>query len=103
MQRKVAPVTGASKGRGRAITDEFAQDGAWVSIGARGERALADAAAALKRYGFRVIATSAAVNRVEDTQQVIDATIKAFGRLDILITNAGDIAVGRMVAAAVEQ
>lgn len=103
LQGKVVLVTGASKGIGKAIAEEFAKEGAWVSICARGARDLAGAAEGLRRYGVKVIATAADVNRAEDTRHVIEATVTAFGRIDVLVNNAGDIAVGRMVATAVEQ
>ena len=94
---KVALVTGASKGLGKAIAAEFAQEGAHVSICARGQEQLDQTAAALRKYGTTVVATPADVTHVLDVQQVVDSTLKELGRLDILVNNAGDIWMGRSV------
>ena len=98
LRGKVALVTGASKGIGRAIAEELASEGADVSICARGEADLADARDALRRHGVTVIATVADVARAGDAERVVDATLAAKGRIDVLVNNASDIAVGRTVA-----
>lgn len=98
LKGKVALVTGASKGIGRAIAEEFAKEQAHVSICARGEQDLATAAERLRGYDVTVIATAADVTRAGDAERVIDATVKVTGRIDILVNNAADIAVGRTVA-----
>ena len=85
-------VTGANKGIGKAIAEEFTKEGALVSICARGQQNLARAAEALCRYGAPVVATSADVTRAEEVQHVIDATLKSCGRIDIWLCyprNAG--------------
>src|SRR5262249_54833094 len=98
LKGKVAIVTGASRGIGRAIAEELANEGAHVSITARGETGLEAAAAELRRHGGTVVATVADVARAEDTGRVVEATLRAAGRIDILVNNAADIAVGRGVA-----
>jgi NAD(P)-dependent dehydrogenase (short-subunit alcohol dehydrogenase family) len=97
LKGKVALITGASKGLGRAIAEEFAQEGAYVSICARGKEDLEKAAEGLRKHGVSVTATQADVTRAEDVQRVIDATIKQLGRIDILVNNAGDIWWGHSV------
>jgi NAD(P)-dependent dehydrogenase (short-subunit alcohol dehydrogenase family) len=94
---KVAMITGASKGLGRAIAEEFAQEGSHVSICARGKEDLEKAAAGLRRHGVTVLATQADVTNSDDVQRVIDDTIKQLGRIDVLVNNAGDAWVGHMV------
>src|SRR5512134_3520863 len=84
---KVALVTGASKGIGKAIAEEFAREGAHVSICARGQQDLVVTAEELRRYGVTVVDTPADVTKADDIQQVINATIKQCGRIDILVNN----------------
>jgi 3-oxoacyl-[acyl-carrier protein] reductase len=98
LEGKVALVTGGSKGIGRATAEAFAEEGAHVSICARGAQSLAAAAEGLRRFGVTVVATTADVNRAEDVERVVEATLEVTGRIDVLVNNAGDIAVGRTVA-----
>jgi len=86
---KCALVTGASKGLGKAIAEELAREGANVSICARGAVELEQTAQALRAYGVKVAAIQADVAKTEEVQRVIDETIAALGRIDILINNAG--------------
>jgi NAD(P)-dependent dehydrogenase (short-subunit alcohol dehydrogenase family) len=86
---KVALVTGASKGIGKAIAEEFAKEGAHVAICARGKDDLEETALALRQHGVTVIPISADVTKAEDVQRVIGETIKALGRVDVLVNNAG--------------
>ena len=90
LKGKVALVTGASKGLGHAIADEFAKEGAHLSICARGKEDLDKAAEGLRQHGVKVVATQADVASAGDVQCVIDGTIKQLGRIDVLINNAGD-------------
>jgi NAD(P)-dependent dehydrogenase (short-subunit alcohol dehydrogenase family) len=86
---KVALVTGASKGIGKAIAVELAKEGAHVSICARGKEELEQTAQALRMFDVSVIAIPADVTNAEEVQHVINATIQALRRIDILINNAG--------------
>ena len=83
-------VTGASKGLGKAIGEEFAKEGAHVSICARGKEELEKTAAELRSHGVRIVASAADVTHPDDVQRVIDETIKQLGRIDVLVNNAGD-------------
>jgi 3-oxoacyl-[acyl-carrier protein] reductase len=103
LKGKVALVTGASKGIGRAIAEEFAKEGAQVSICARGQQDLAHAAEELRRHGVTVVATPADVTKAEEIQAVIDATLKTCGRIDILVNNAGETSLGRTLDLTDEQ
>lgn len=90
LRGKVALVAAASKGIGRAIALGFAREGANVSICARGDAALNEAAEALRREGDgEVLALSADVSRSEDIQKFVSQTADRFGRIDIVVTNAG--------------
>lgn len=90
LKGKVALVAAASKGIGRAIALGFAREGAKVSICARGDTALKETAEALRREGNSdVLALSADVSRSEDIQNFVSETANQFGRIDIVVTNAG--------------
>src|SRR6266446_462971 len=103
LKGKVALITGASKGLGRAIAEEFAKEGVHVSICARGKEDLAKAAAGLRQYGVTVVATQADVTKMDDVQHVIDETVQHLGRVDVLVNNAGDAWVGHMVTTTDEE
>lgn len=89
LKGKVALISGASKGLGKAIAEEFAKEGAHVSICARGKEELEETARALRASGVTVLAIQADVAKAEDVQRVIAETIKVLGRIDILVNNAG--------------
>lgn len=87
---KVAIVTGAATGIGRAIATRFAQEGAAVVIDYVGA---SDVAAPVEqdiaRAGGKCLAVAADVSNPEQVQALIQATTKAFGKLDIVVNNAG--------------
>jgi len=89
LKGKVALISGASKGLGKAIAEEFVKEGAHVSICARGKGELEETAQVLRASGVTVLAIQADVAKAEDVQRVITETIKALGRIDILVNNAG--------------
>jgi len=103
LKGKVALITGASKGLGRAVAEELAREGAHVSICARGKEDLEKAAAGLRQYGVTVVAIQADVTHIDDVQRVIEETIKQLGRIDILVNNAGEGWVGHTVNTTDEQ
>jgi NAD(P)-dependent dehydrogenase (short-subunit alcohol dehydrogenase family) len=85
---KVAIVTGAGRGIGRAIAEAYVQEGAKVAITAAREQAELDQLA--KQNGpERVLALLADVTNPEACEQVVDQTIHWFGHVDILVNNAG--------------
>ena len=97
LKGKVALITGASKGLGRAIAEEFAKEGVHISICARGKEDLEKAAAGLRQQGVTVVATQADVTKMDEVQHVIDETITQLGRIDVLVNNAGDAWAWHMV------
>ncbi len=86
---KVVVVTGGSSGLGCAIAAAFARRKARVVIAARGEEALARTAASLAQQGITVTPITADVTRQESVDALIAQTIEMFGRLDVLVNNAG--------------
>jgi 3-oxoacyl-[acyl-carrier protein] reductase len=87
---KVALVTGASKGIGRAIALRLAQDGAAVVVNyASGTQQAQETVALIEKAGGRAIPVQADVSKVGDVKRLFDACFEKFGRLDILVNNAG--------------
>ena len=94
---KTALVTGASLGIGRAIALELAQEGVNVVVNARNsERLAATASDIAKASGARVIAAAGDMGVAGDVTRVIDTVRREFGRIDILINNAGSSPAGRI-------
>jgi 3-oxoacyl-[acyl-carrier protein] reductase len=87
---RVALVTGAGRGLGRAIAKALAQDGALLAINYReSAKGAQEAAAEAARFGGRAIAVRANISRPSDVRAMFDEVHSAFGRLDILVNNAG--------------
>jgi glucose 1-dehydrogenase len=90
LQNKVAIVTGAATGIGKAIATAMAAEGASVVIDYVGDATLANAAVqAIQSAGGKVVAFPADVSNPDQVNQLIQKAIDSFGRLDILVNNAG--------------
>ena len=90
LENKVAIITGAATGIGRAIATKFVKDGASVAIDYVGKSDHADElVSALKTIGGNVVAIAADVSDSKQVAMLFDETIKQFGRLDVLVNNAG--------------
>jgi 3-oxoacyl-[acyl-carrier protein] reductase len=87
---KVAIVTGASRGIGRAIAERFAAEGARVVVNSVSDSpAAASVVDAISARGGDAIAVRADVSRADDVRQLVAATLDRYGRIDILVNNAG--------------
>ena len=86
---KTAVVTGGSSGIGRATAIALAAEGAAVAIGGRKAAALDEVAGAIKAAGGRVISQVMDVRDEKQMTALVDAAVKEFGRLDIMVNNAG--------------
>jgi short-subunit dehydrogenase len=102
-QSKVAVVTGGSSGLGRAIARALVERGARVVIAARGAEKLAAAADALRAAGGDVLALSVDITQQADVERLLAGTIERFGRLDMLVNNAGRSARGEAIATTPEE
>lgn len=86
---RVALITGASRGIGRAIGEKFAAQGCAVALAARTADTVQQAADGINAQGGRAIAFAADVTDEESAERLVAETIAAFGRLDIVVNNAG--------------
>lgn len=87
---KVAVVTGASKGIGAAIAKALAAEGAAVAVNYASSKAGAEQVVAqIARQGGKAFAVAGDVSKRAQAQGVIDATLKHYGRLDVLVNNSG--------------
>ena len=95
LARRIALVTGAARGIGRATAEHFLELGAHVVLSDANEPALAETVAVLaQRAGRRISAEVADVTRPEDCERLVDAAVAAFGGLDIVVSNAGNAPSG---------
>jgi len=95
LQDRVALVTAASKGLGRASAVALAAEGAKVVICARGTEALDDAAAGIRNAGGEVTAVPLDVTQPEAPASLVRTAVDTYGRLDIVVANAGGPPPGR--------
>jgi 3-oxoacyl-[acyl-carrier protein] reductase len=86
---KVAIVTGASRGIGRAVAGLLAEDGAAVVVSGRDADRLASASREIEALGGSVLGVVADAASREDADRLVDAARERFGRIDILVNNAG--------------
>lgn len=87
---KVAIVTGASSGIGRAIAERFAEDGALVVVNhSKSPEKAQQVVAGIQARGGKAVAVQADMSLVADARRLVIETVAQFGRLDILVNNAG--------------
>jgi NAD(P)-dependent dehydrogenase (short-subunit alcohol dehydrogenase family) len=89
LEGKVVMITGASQGLGRALALACAKEGATLVISSRNADSLEPVAEEARASGVEVLAVPADVSRCEDVQKLVGATAERFGRVDVLVNNAG--------------
>ena len=94
LKDKVAIITGGNSGVGAATAKRFAAEGAKVVITARRKEALDKVAAEITEAGGTVLAVSMDISKTEDSQRLVDTVLKKFGRIDVLVNNAGILEAG---------
>jgi 3-oxoacyl-[acyl-carrier protein] reductase len=90
LTERVAILTGASKGLGKAIAIGLAREGANVAICARSKESLTDTAKLIEeKYRVTALPIAADLRNAQDLERVVDATVSKFNRINILLNNAG--------------
>ena len=89
LEGKVAIITGGNSGVGAATALKFASEGAKVVITARREAQLEEVAAMIREAGGEVLPVVSDISKPEDAKRVVAETLAKFGKVDVLINNAG--------------
>ena len=87
---QVAVITGSGRGIGRAIALAYAREGAKLALAARNESELQEAVSSVSELGTEAIAVRTDVTSQKDTEQLADRVVERFGRIDVLVNNAGN-------------
>lgn len=94
LKDKVAIITGGNSGVGAATAKRFAAEGAKVVITARRKEALDQVAAEITEAGGTVLAVPMDISKTEDSQRLVDTVLERFGKIDVLVNNAGILEAG---------
>jgi NAD(P)-dependent dehydrogenase (short-subunit alcohol dehydrogenase family) len=86
---QVALVTGASRGLGQAFAGALAEAGADLVIVSRHQEELGETAGAVRAHGREVLSIEADIRQEEAVREMVTRTVERFGRLDVLVNNAG--------------
>ena len=89
LKDKVALITGASQGLGRALALAFAREGARVVVNARSEDSVRPVAGEVEDVGGEVLAVAADVSKGADVERLVGESVERFGKIDVLVNNAG--------------
>lgn len=89
LQDKIAIITGGNSGVGAATAELFAKEGAKVIISARRQAQLEEVAAKIEAQGGEVMPIVSDISKAEDAKALVEAVMAKYGRIDVLINNAG--------------
>jgi NAD(P)-dependent dehydrogenase (short-subunit alcohol dehydrogenase family) len=97
LKGKVAVVTGATEGIGRATALRLAQEGARVAICARRQGPVDETVDAIRKTGAEALGVAADMSKAADIERFVNAVVERFGRIDILVNNAGTSRRGKFL------
>ncbi|XP_076046080.1 3-oxoacyl-[acyl-carrier-protein] reductase FabG-like isoform X1 [Oratosquilla oratoria] len=100
---KVAIITGASSGIGAASAILFSKLGATLSLTGRNVDNLESVASTCKEHGTQPLVIKADMNKETDVKQIVEQTVGKFGRIDVLVNNAGIMALGGIENTSLDQ
>ncbi len=89
LENKIAIVTGAGRGIGKETAIDFAMEGADVVLVSRSGKELSEVASEIKKIGTKVLIATGDIAKEDDVARVFEKTISEFGRVDIVVANAG--------------
>lgn len=89
LEDKVVLITGASQGLGRALAIAYAREGASVVVNARSEESLRPVVGEIEVSSAEALAVAADVSKDADVARLVNAVVEQFGRIDVLVNNAG--------------
>lgn len=89
LENKIAIITGGNSGIGLATAELFCREGATVIISSRREAENKKVVDEITRQGGQIMAVQADLSKIDDCKKVVDETIKKYGRIDVLVNNAG--------------
>ncbi len=93
---KSAVITGGGTGIGQAIALAFAREGAQVAVAGRRKEKLDESLHLLQQAGCSALALECDVTKAEDTLRTVKAAEAAFGKVNVLVNNAGSLSVSRV-------
>jgi NAD(P)-dependent dehydrogenase (short-subunit alcohol dehydrogenase family) len=99
---KVALITGAGQGVGRGIALAMAKEGAAIAVVGRTEHKIKTVCAEIAVFGGRAVPILCEVKSADDVTRTVAETVAAFGGIDILVNNAQEVPLGRLLEAKVE-
>ena len=89
LEGKVAMVTGASQGLGRALALAYAREGAMLVINSRNYESIRDVVEEIHGLGVEVLGIAADVTNSSDVEDLVDVAVEHYDRIDVLVNNAG--------------
>jgi NAD(P)-dependent dehydrogenase (short-subunit alcohol dehydrogenase family) len=89
LKDKIAIVTGAGRGIGRETAIDFAKEGASIALVSRSEKELSEVASEIEKIGTESLIATGDIAKEEDVKKVFEKTVSSFGRVDIVVANAG--------------
>lgn len=102
LQNQVAIVTGASSGIGKATAHALAREGAHLALASRNTEALSRVADEIQRLGRQSLVVPTDVTQRPQVEELVNATLQRWGRVDILVSNAGVYIRGPVITMTVE-